>query len=179
MQQHTLRCLRAASVRFASLGALGHCRAQTILRASTAVGLATSPLCAPESTNTSFALGTAHDLSAPRSAEVAAVSGFVPPDLLAIDFGGRVRSASESLREDAERLIAAPLSRVSDFIDNRVSTPQGRCVLALMAANICVYGMWKVLPSAWMTRHFASSLEAMRKGRVWTAVTSSFSQYVR
>jgi hypothetical protein len=48
--------------------------------------------------------------------------------------------------------------------------------LQLIGVNVAVFAMWKVLPTSFMLRHFASSLEAMRRGRVWTTVTANFSQ---
>ena len=48
-------------------------------------------------------------------------------------------------------------------------------VWTLIAANGGVYLLWRTDPS-FASRHFVVSLDALRAGRVWTAVTSAFSQ---
>jgi hypothetical protein len=65
-----------------------------------------------------------------------------------------------------------------DGIERRWQTEGGRVVLQLIGTNVAVFALWKVVPTSFMLRHFASSLEAMRRGRVWTTVTANFSQCV-
>lgn len=65
---------------------------------------------------------------------------------------------------------------ITDGVQKRLQSQEGRVVLSLIATNVLVFALWKILPTSFMVRHFASSLEAMRRGRVWTALTCNFSQ---
>jgi len=49
-------------------------------------------------------------------------------------------------------------------------------VWSLIAANGAVFMLWRTDPS-FASKHFVVSLDSLRSGRVWTAVTSAFSQY--
>ena len=48
-------------------------------------------------------------------------------------------------------------------------------IWSLIGANGLVYLYWKLDPYS-ASKHFVVSLESMRSGRVWTALTSAFSQ---
>jgi membrane associated rhomboid family serine protease len=83
---------------------------------------------------------------------------------------------------DEESRFARILQRVKDIgegaadgVDQRLGTREGRAILGVIGTNVAVFCLWKVLPSPVMVRHFTSSLEAMRRGRVWTALSSNFS----
>jgi membrane associated rhomboid family serine protease len=82
------------------------------------------------------------------------------PAGLGVAIAGRVCQAARGVRQAVER---------------RAETEEGRTLLRLIAANVAVYAAWKVAPATFMVRHFASSLEAMRRGRVWVTVTANFS----
>lgn len=75
--------------------------------------------------------------------------------------------------------LAAHARRAADgvrvAVERRAETREGRALLGVVAANAAVYALWKVAPATFMVRHFTSSLEAIRRGRVWTAVTANFS----
>jgi hypothetical protein len=84
---------------------------------------------------------------------------------------------SERIRNISKRVRRVGVG-ILDDIEGRWQTDNGRVVLQLIGANVAVFALWKVLPSSVMLRHFSSSLEAMRRGRVWTTITANFSQYV-
>ena len=48
-------------------------------------------------------------------------------------------------------------------------------VWALIAANGAVFLLWRIDPY-FASKHFVVSLESLRSGRIWTALTASFSQ---
>lgn len=48
-------------------------------------------------------------------------------------------------------------------------------IWALIAANGAVFMLWRIDPY-FATKHFVVSLESLRSGRIWTALTASFSQ---
>lgn len=57
------------------------------------------------------------------------------------------------------------------------SNPSGNTVLwSLIAANGAVFLYWRVDPYA-ASKHFVVSLQSLRDGRLWTAITSAFSQH--
>lgn len=86
--------------------------------------------------------------------------------------GSFVSNQLKVARRHLERLQEGAV----EGIRHRWKTEEGRVVLSIIAANLVVLALWKVLPTSFMVRHFASSLEAMRRGRVWTALTCNFSQ---
>lgn len=75
--------------------------------------------------------------------------------------------------------VWARVQQVSRHVERgfaeRWATTEGRLILQVMGVNFAVLALWKVLPASFMVRHFASSLEAMRRGRVWVTLTSNFS----
>lgn len=66
-------------------------------------------------------------------------------------------------------------SQARQFVVKRVNSEGGASVVYITAANIAVYLLWKGAPTNFMVRHFANSLESIRRGRVWTSFTSNFS----
>lgn len=46
----------------------------------------------------------------------------------------------------------------------------------LIGANLAVFAAWQVVDPGFMVRNFTVSVMGLEKGRVWTAVTSTFSQ---
>jgi hypothetical protein len=84
---------------------------------------------------------------------------------------------SERIRNVSKRVRRIGIGLLDD-IERRWQADNGRVVLQLIGANVAVFALWKILPTSVMLRHFSSSLEAMRRGRVWTTITANFSQYV-
>lgn len=82
----------------------------------------------------------------------------------------------------ASRTMSLALARLQEVsrgaqrgVVERWATVEGRMILQVIGTNVAVFALWKVLPASFMVRHFASSLEAMRRGRVWVTLTSNFS----
>lgn len=82
---------------------------------------------------------------------------------------------------DSSSVAGQAIERANDIqrsvekgIESRRNSEDGRAILNVMAINAAVYGLWKVAPANFMVRHFASSLDAMRR-RPYTALTANFS----
>jgi membrane associated rhomboid family serine protease len=151
------------------------------MHASTAIALATGCVSATESGED---VSTSH--AATDATEALGIGLRLTCASSAAESDDRYDAARQRLRIFADKYsdgrLAYAVQRVTEMregaaagIERRLQTREGRTVLGFIGANIAVYCAWKVLPSAFMVRHFTSSLEAMRRGRVWTALMANLS----
>jgi membrane associated rhomboid family serine protease len=164
MLRHAAR--RALTLRRHAPSAAPGGRGQAVVRAAGVLGLASGCI--------QLSPSDAEDASAPRAAVMlraagpaASASASAPATTLSYgypDTGGAVVQRARQLAADVAR-----------GAERRWETDEGRAVLRLVGLNVAVFALWKVAPASFMVRHFASSLEAMRRGRVWVTVTANFS----